>query len=143
MKKTTGLFSTRILSVAFAAALFCLILWIGMNAFAGETNPCADDIAKLCKDVKPGGGRLAKCLKEHENELSPACKEKIAEAGKKMQELRQACKGDVERLCKDVKPGGGRLVKCLKEHESELSPECKAKIAELRKEKGQKKSQSD
>jgi hypothetical protein len=27
--------------------------------------------------VKPGGGRILKCLKEHESELSPACNEKL------------------------------------------------------------------
>jgi hypothetical protein len=36
---------------------------------------------------------------------------------------------DKERLCKDVKPGEGRIAACLKQHESELSPECKAKHA--------------
>ena len=27
-----------------------------------------------------------------------------------------------------MKPGGGRIVKCLEEHEKELSSECKAKM---------------
>jgi len=37
------------------------------------------------------------------------------------------CKADVEKFCKDVKPGGGRIIDCLKAHESELSADCKAK----------------
>lgn len=40
-----------------------------------------------------------------------------------------ACKADTEKFCAGVKPGDGRLAKCLKEHEAELSPECKASTA--------------
>jgi hypothetical protein len=35
-----------------------------------------------------------------------------------------ACKGDVDKLCKDVQPGEGRVLACLKSHQSELSPKC-------------------
>jgi hypothetical protein len=41
-------------------------------------------------------------------------------------QTKNPCAGDVVKYCKDVTPGGGRLVQCLKQHESELSPECKA-----------------
>ncbi len=36
-------------------------------------------------------------------------------------------------LCKGVIPGGGRLLRCLKEHENELSPDCKAKLTQPKK----------
>lgn len=39
---------------------------------------------------------------------------------------RAACKADVDNFCKDVKPGEGRIMECLKVHESELSAGCKA-----------------
>jgi hypothetical protein len=41
-------------------------------------GPCATDAAKFCKDVKPGEGRVAACLKEHEQELSQACRDRKA-----------------------------------------------------------------
>jgi hypothetical protein len=39
-----------------------------------------------------------------------------------------ACKADIEKFCKGVQPGQGRIAKCLKDHDSELSQECKAHI---------------
>jgi len=41
----------------------------------------------------------------------------------------RACDADIQKFCKDVTPGGGRLVSCLREHESELSADCKASLA--------------
>jgi len=42
------------------------------------------------------------------------------------------CAEDVEKFCKDVQPGGGRLVECLKQHEKELSGPCKQRMEEAR-----------
>jgi len=100
-------------------------------AIAADTpaakGPCADDIAKYCKDVKPGGGGIARCLRENEKQLSPACKSSMEGRAR---EAHQACQGDIQAFCKDIKPGQGRIVNCLKEHEKELSVACKAKMTE-------------
>lgn len=42
-----------------------------------------------------------------------------------------ACKADVEKLCKDVQPGEGRVVACLKEHKAEVSPKCTSFMKEV------------
>jgi hypothetical protein len=39
-----------------------------------------------------------------------------------------ACKADVEKLCKDVQPGEGKILGCLKEHQADLSPGCTAQL---------------
>jgi hypothetical protein len=113
---------------AAVAAVFCLSL-AAVSTAEARGRPCADDAAKLCKDVQKGEGRIANCLKEHQGELSPACKENMAKAREKAKGAKEACHDDVQKLCKDVKPGGGKIVECLKQHEGELSQACKEHIA--------------
>ena len=38
--------------------------------------------------------------------------------------IARECKADLERLCKGLRPGGRRVVGCLREKMSELSPAC-------------------
>jgi hypothetical protein len=45
-----------------------------------------------------------------------------------MKDVKEACHADVEKLCAEVKPGHGRIIKCMKEHQAELSETCKAEI---------------
>ncbi len=37
----------------------------------------------------------------------------------------QACRDDIERWCRGVKPGEGRLGACLEKHAKALSPQCR------------------
>jgi hypothetical protein len=41
---------------------------------------CAGDVQRLCAGVQPGGGRLVACLKQHQQEVSPGCKQAIVNA---------------------------------------------------------------
>jgi hypothetical protein len=41
------------------------------------------------------------------------------------------CKDDVDKLCKDVQPGEGRIVDCLKTHKSEVSPKCSSYLKQV------------
>ena len=95
---------------------------------AEEELPCAEEIAKYCKEVKPGGGRILNCLDEHQKDLSASCKKKLKESKKRLMKAQQACTGDMEKFCKDVQPGGGRILKCLRERSQELSSVCRQEI---------------
>jgi cysteine rich repeat protein len=97
------------------------LLSLAAPASAQQGGPCAEDMQKFCKDVKPGGGAKMKCLHEHQAELSDACKKHLDEA----QHAQGPCRADVEKFCKDVKPGGGRIQDCLYQHQADLSPGCK------------------
>lgn len=97
----------------------------------GGMGPCAADAAKLCAQEPRGPARM-RCLRQHEGELSPACREHMAEHHARMAaraaEVRAACADEVARWCADVQPGQGGLVRCLRAHESELSPGCREKL---------------
>jgi len=42
--------------------------------------------------------------------------------------IARECKSEVERLCKGLRPGGQRVISCLKERVTELSPACSAAL---------------
>jgi hypothetical protein len=108
--------------------LFLLSAWTTGPIFAEEARPCAEDIANFCKDVKPGGGRIITCLKNREGELSSLCKNKLQEIQKRLDEAKRTCTNDIEKFCKSVEPGEGRIARCLEEHTPELSPACAEKM---------------
>jgi Golgi apparatus protein 1 len=92
---------------------------------------CEGDVYKLCKDVAPGEGRVAACLKAHEGELSQGCQGAFNTWRLARMELTAACAGDVGRFCRDVPEGGGRIWTCLKEHLPELTSDCRSAVNKL------------
>ena len=44
---------------------------------------------------------------------------------------RGACAEDVKKTCANIKPGNLRIATCLKEHVTDLSDVCKARLAEV------------
>ncbi len=121
----------------FAASVF-MFLAAGVAGAGQAPNPCRADAAKFCKGIKPGGGRIIACLKAHEADLSAECREKGVAAKGKVNELAQACKGDLDTLCKDAKSGHGEKIRCLKEHEKDLSESCKTEFAKIKEERQKK-----
>ena len=92
---------------------------------------CSDVIASHCADVVPGDGRLYACLYAHEDKVSEACDEAVADVHDQLDiffELvrfaKQECRADIATHCGDVAAGGGRIYSCLKERESVLSASC-------------------
>jgi hypothetical protein len=117
-----------IVRMSFAFAVLC----IAGTALAEEPGACKADREKFCKDVKPGKGRIVACLKGRAADLAPACRDALAKGKEKARQFKEACKGDVEKFCKGVKPGEGRILACLKGSEANLSAECKAEVGRSR-----------
>lgn len=46
------------------------------------------------------------------------------------------CKADAQRLCVGIEPGGGRIVKCLKAHQNEMSVGCAKALMKLKSKMG-------
>jgi hypothetical protein len=82
-------------------------------------QPCAADIEKHCKEADKQN-KTVECLASHEKDLTEECTTKFMNGYR----VSQICKADFERLCKDVRPLGP----CVKEHDAELSKECKAAL---------------
>jgi hypothetical protein len=43
-------------------------------------------------------------------------------------DARAACETDVQKLCPDVQPGGGRILACLKQHQADVTEGCKQAV---------------
>jgi len=110
---------SRILILCLSALPFA-----GLDVRAEDVSPCAGDMAKFCKGVLYGEGRVMDCLKGHEEELSPACKDHQLAMIKRLKEAPQVCQDDVERFCRNVRPENRRILRCLKQNEAKLSREC-------------------
>jgi len=108
----------------------------GLAADAGaqqrREGPCAADVKKFCGDVKPGQGAIVKCMKAHEAELSPACRETSKARAEKAERVREECRADAEKFCKGIAPGGGRILSCLKNRQQELQPACAAEFKRVK-----------
>jgi len=109
-------------------ALFAAGVVAEAGAQQRREGPCAADVKKFCGDVQPGQGAIAKCMKAHDAELSPACQEGMKARAEKAESVREDCKRDVEKFCKGIAPGGGRIRSCLSARQAELDPACAADI---------------
>ena len=135
MKRLPELFCARNSLYALIVASFFVITCSWTFACAGQERPCSDDIAKYCKGLQPGKGSIVKCLQKNESKLSDQCRARLEESRKRLEAAREVCATDVRKFCKDVKPGGGRIARCLAQHADELSPECCAKCDVAREKK--------
>lgn len=48
----------------------------------------------------------------------------LAQSGAPPGGVRQACAADYKTLCSGVRPGGGRILACFRDHATSLSPGC-------------------
>lgn len=135
----------RFCLMTLVAVLLCCGWEFGIDASAANQNPCSEDVARFCANIPPGpAGMIAlmDCLEEHEKELSDACRDLEArmggprmersEAVRGKRQFRQSCIGDMAGLCNDASPTQGGMMKCLNEHENELSAPCSQSIKAMR-----------
>jgi hypothetical protein len=115
-------------SLTVAAAFGAALMLAGSGVQAAPSalaRACAKDVKTICGGVKPGGGALTACMKEHFADLSTDCQIAYVKAAA----VGRACKADMKRFCADVKPGKGAKAECLRSHAAELSAGCKEAMA--------------
>ena len=98
---------------------------------------CRGDVDEHCETVEAGSGRVHACLREHRDKLSTACAaeefklEKIESESTELQpKLNKLCSEERSVFCKSVKPGKGRVFKCLQENmaKPDFSTSCRAEV---------------
>ena len=65
----------------------------------------------------------------------PAVAQGLQLDAEEIQALRTYCKADVERICPNVEPGGGRIKACLMEHKEQMSVGCAQALQKSKKSK--------
>lgn len=121
--------------------VFLLMAFLSAPVFAADApdkaasrqpRACHDEVQKFCGQVKRGEGRVARCIKENEKSFSPACQaameKQFKQRAERTAEKHEACRADSEKFCKDKQDGSGGAIRCLRDHEKELSEDCRKSL---------------
>jgi hypothetical protein len=98
-----------------------------------EEAPCLADVKKFCAEVSPGAGGIQKCLKQHEAQLSEACRTRVDALLKEAGLTYAACREDIASFCSNVVPGAGRVVDCLNSNKDRLTSQCSTMLGSMEK----------
>jgi uncharacterized protein (DUF2141 family) len=64
--------------LALIASLACLAGAVHAQEFvASQMGACNKDVQAHCPGLKPGGGRVAECLRKHQDKIAAACKSAV------------------------------------------------------------------
>jgi hypothetical protein len=85
---------------------------------------CAQDLARFCRDVRPGGGRIIDCMNLHADKLDQRCFQAMTAWLLARANAFKACLPDAERLCPHLPPRGPRGRACLLRNADKLSKQC-------------------
>lgn len=108
------------------------------NAVKIVGDGCSKEINTFCANVAPGEHRILNCLTSHENQLSDGCDAAIAKGKATISEalgdanfFGAKCGPDIKLLCSDVRPGEGRMLGCLVEHNTNITMRCYGALVDL------------
>jgi hypothetical protein len=121
-----------------------VLLLSGASALAAEdlvqtvVNGCKQELETYCKDVTPGEGRVLACLYARSDKLSGKCEYALYDAAAQLERAVAAlsyaineCRDDLEKFCREVPAGQGRLLNCLEKHDSQVSGRCKEALKDV------------
>lgn len=133
-----------ILAVLLVLALACPAFAAGdpltkgvQGALDTFSEGCKQELSTICKDVKPGDGRIIACLYAFQDKLTPRCEyafyDSVSQLDRTLTNLSFVvgeCREDLKKNCADIKPGEGRLLDCLNKNEAKASTRCNAALKE-------------
>ncbi len=105
---------------------------LALTAQAQVSGPCAETITKYCSDVVPGEGRLLKCLNDHRDDQSIACRDWLDAQQKSLKELNETCFEEIAKLCNFDPPDSIRILRCLQDNYIGLKLNCREKLREIK-----------
>jgi hypothetical protein len=99
---------------------------------------CDKELKMYCKDVTPGEGRGLACLYAYSDKLSAKCEYALYDAAAQLERAINAlsyavneCREDLTKYCADIKPGEGRLLKCIEKNDAKVTPRCKSAMKDV------------
>jgi hypothetical protein len=94
-------------------------------------DACADDIDDFCGKVTPGAGRLAMCMRAHEDQFGRRCKSVLERVSstieRSVQRVTEMCWNEVRELCGDT----DRVGQCVAQKKASLSAPCQTIVTIL------------
>ena len=96
---------------------------------AEEWHPCRADRQRFCAQAKTPSKRV-QCLKAHENELSPVCRDAFALMRSMGDEFEDACGENAQHFCAGLQ--SRLLLDCLEKNGPSLDPGCLSAIQLLK-----------
>jgi hypothetical protein len=98
---------------------------------------CQEDVKQHCPGLGKNSQKIFMCLGAYEAQLTPQCKQGILEASlaiktgaAALEYSISACEADADKHCLEVQPGEGRLLRCLKANQTEVSNQCVTALKE-------------
>jgi len=130
------------ISLGFAAAalfVFSLTAFFSDSAKSQSVlEACVNETASHCSTVLPGNGRLYACIYAHEEKLSEACDEAVADVADQLdiffeivRYAKQECRADIQKFCSGIEMGEGRIYSCLKSNSKDLTNDCSEVIGRI------------
>ena len=95
---------------------------------AYEQWPCAEDMAKYCGGITPGGGRLLACYEQQKKNMSGQCVSWAEYLKTNTGDLREACTKELDARCNFEKGDPMAMLNCLQSNYINLSPKCVNKL---------------
>jgi len=122
----------RFFSIKISFLSPTIILLTVLSALGQTSSPCAEDFAKYCSDVTPGGGRLVQCYEAKKASMSEACKDWAERAKASANVVKGACATEIDARCNSERGDPFGMLNCLQSNYVSLSTECRVKLNEFK-----------
>jgi hypothetical protein len=132
LKEELRMTTKRVSGCILLAAGFLFFFLLSVPSEAQIAGPCAETVTKYCKDATPGGGRIMKCLNDHRDDQSMACRDWLEDQNKSLKELNTSCTEEIARWCSFDASDSVRIYRCLENNYMALKSDCRQKLREIK-----------